>query len=104
MSSPRFAEDGRLITLLASHGIEWRAQQQPSPPLAELSRLATDGKAAQFRRLFRGRTSKTDVRVIDFVDTDHPALLRMWDKRQRGYRAMGYRVDSGAPSVGRFEW
>ncbi|MDA0824440.1 MAG: hypothetical protein O3C28_18750 [Proteobacteria bacterium] len=22
----------------------------------------------------------------------HPALLRMWDKRRRGYRAMGYRI------------
>ena len=55
-------------------------------------------------RLHREHASKTDVRIIDFVDTGHPALLRMWDKRQRGYRAMGYRVDSGAPSVGRFEW
>ena len=35
--------------------------------------------------------TKTDVRIIDFVDTGHPALLRMWDNRQRGYRAMGYR-------------
>jgi hypothetical protein len=32
------------------------------------------------------------VRVIDFVDTGHPALVRMWDKRQRGYRAMGYKI------------
>jgi len=32
------------------------------------------------------------VRIIDFVDSGHPALLRMWDKRQRGYRAMGYRM------------
>lgn len=32
------------------------------------------------------------MRIIDFVDTGHPALLRMWEKRQRGYRAMGYRV------------
>jgi superfamily II DNA or RNA helicase len=55
-------------------------------------------------RLHREHASKTDVRIIDFVDTGHPALLRMWDKRQRGYRAMGYRIDSGAPSVGRFEW
>ncbi len=43
-------------------------------------------------RLHRQHASKTDVRIIDFVDTGHPALLRMWDKRQRGYRAMGYRV------------
>ena len=43
-------------------------------------------------RLHREHASKTDVRIIDFVDTGHPALLRMWDKRQRGYRAMGYRL------------
>ena len=45
-------------------------------------------------RLHREHASKTDVRIIDFVDTGHPALLRMWDKRQRGYRAMGYRISS----------
>jgi superfamily II DNA or RNA helicase len=43
-------------------------------------------------RLHREHADKTDVRIIDFVDTAHPALLRMWDKRQRGYRAMGYRI------------
>lgn len=30
--------------------------------------------------------------IIDFVDTAYPVLLRMWDKRQRGYKAMGYRI------------
>ncbi len=43
-------------------------------------------------RLHREHSTKTDVRIIDFVDTGHPALLRMWDKRQRGYRAMGYKI------------
>ena len=43
-------------------------------------------------RLHREHASKTGVRIIDFVDTGHPALLRMWDRRQRGYRAMGYRI------------
>ncbi len=43
-------------------------------------------------RLHREHTTKTDVRIIDFVDTGHPTLVRMWDKRQRGYRAMGYRI------------
>jgi len=43
-------------------------------------------------RLHREHASKADVRIVDFVDTGHPALLRMWDKRQRGYRAMGYRM------------
>lgn len=43
-------------------------------------------------RLHRDHATKSDVRIIDFVDTGHPALLRMWEKRQRGYRAMGYRL------------
>ena len=43
-------------------------------------------------RLHREHATKTDVRIIDFIDTGHPALLRMWAKRQSGYRAMGYRV------------
>lgn len=42
-------------------------------------------------RLHRDHVSKTDIQIIDFVDTGHPALLRMWERRQRGYRAMGYR-------------
>ena len=31
--------------------------------------------------LHREHASKTDVRIIDFVDTGHPALLRMWGNR-----------------------
>jgi superfamily II DNA or RNA helicase len=48
-------------------------------------------------RLHREHAAKTNVRIIDFVDTAHPALLRMWEKRQRGYHAMGYRI--AAPSA-----
>ncbi len=43
-------------------------------------------------RLHREHDEKEDVRIIDFVDIDHPALMRMWEKRRRGYRAMGYRI------------
>ncbi|WP_029226958.1 TOTE conflict system archaeo-eukaryotic primase domain-containing protein [Burkholderia ubonensis] len=48
-------------------------------------------------RLHREHANKTDVRIIDFVDAGHPALRKMWDKRQRGYRVMGYRITS--PSI-----
>lgn len=48
-------------------------------------------------RLHREHSGKINVRIIDFVDTGHPALLRMWDKRQAGYRAMGYRVGGNVP-------
>ncbi len=43
-------------------------------------------------RLHREHADKASVRIIDFVDAGHPTLLRMWDKRQRGYRTMGYRI------------
>jgi superfamily II DNA or RNA helicase len=46
-------------------------------------------------RLHRDHAGKADVRIVDFVDTCHPALGRMWRKRQQGYRAMGYRIDAG---------
>lgn len=45
-------------------------------------------------RLHRDHVGKINVRIIDFVDTGHPALLRMWEKRQVGYRAMGYKTGS----------
>lgn len=50
-------------------------------------------------RLDREHATKTDIRIVDFVDTGHPVLLRMWDKRQRGYRAMGYRIAEQAIST-----
>jgi superfamily II DNA or RNA helicase len=51
------------------------------------------GTLAQYvGRLHREHATKADVRIIDIVDTGHPALLRMWEKRLRGYRAMGYRI------------
>jgi superfamily II DNA or RNA helicase len=54
-------------------------------------------------RLHREHATKTDVRIIDFVDTGHPALLRMWDKRQCGYRAMGYKIARESGSSELFE-
>ncbi|MEE9321339.1 MAG: hypothetical protein V3U76_12895 [Granulosicoccus sp.] len=44
-------------------------------------------------RLHREHATKTDVRMIDFIDTGHPALLRMWEKRLRGYRPTMYTYD-----------
>jgi len=48
-------------------------------------------------RLHRDHAEKKDVRIYDYVEADQPQLARMWDKRQRGYHAMGYRIlESGA--------
>jgi hypothetical protein len=53
------------------------------------------------KQLHRQHASKGEVRLIDFSDDSHLALLRMWEKRmweqrQRGYRAMGYRMGPDA--------
>ncbi len=50
-------------------------------------------------RLHREHASKADVRIIDFIDSGHPALLRMWSKRQAGYKAMGYRFADSSSSM-----
>lgn len=43
-------------------------------------------------RLHREHADKEDVRIYDYAETDQQQLARMWDKRQRGYRAMGYEI------------
>ena len=43
--------------------------------------------------------TKTIMRIIDFVDAGRAVPLRMRDKRQRGYRAMGYRIRGGLSSI-----
>ncbi len=58
---------------------------------AEIAKAHAEAEFEKYR-LHREHATKTDVRIIDLVDTGHPALLRMWEKRQRGYRAMGYRM------------
>ena len=51
-------------------------------------------------RLHRSYRDKSEVRIFDYVDARVPMLARMFDKRLRGYAAMGYR--RGAPAdVGR---
>ncbi len=41
-------------------------------------------------RLHRVHDSKTHVRVVDYVDENVPSLAKMYQRRLRGYRAMGY--------------
>jgi len=48
-------------------------------------------------RLHRELDDKKEVRIYDYVDEGHPALIRMWKKRQLGYRAMGYEIN-GIPT------
>jgi superfamily II DNA or RNA helicase len=41
-------------------------------------------------RLHRLHPGKREVRIFDYVDGNVPMLLRMFEKRLRGYRAIGY--------------
>jgi hypothetical protein len=85
------AENARLIALLETHGIEWRLPW----PVAVVAQEPEPSRLQQYAgRLHREHATKTDVRIVDFADAGHPALLKMWEKRQRGYRAMGYRIAS----------
>ena len=45
-------------------------------------------------RLHRQQAGKTSVRIIDWLDLGHPVPQRMWERRLRGYRAMGYALIS----------
>lgn len=66
------------------------------PPLDTLvlaMSISWKGTLQQYAgRLHREHADKTRVRIIDFVNAGHPALLRMWERRKRGYQAMGYRI------------
>jgi len=41
-------------------------------------------------RLHRQHHAKHTVRIYDYVDAEIPMLARMWEKRRKGYIAMGY--------------
>jgi superfamily II DNA or RNA helicase len=53
--------------------------------------IAWKGTLAQYAgRLHRIRPGKTTVRIFDYVDGSVPVLRRMFEKRLRAYRALGY--------------
>jgi superfamily II DNA or RNA helicase len=41
-------------------------------------------------RLHRLHAAKKEVRIFDYVDREVPMLMRMFEKRLRGYRGIGY--------------
>jgi len=57
--------------------------------------ISWEGTLQQYAgRLHREHVSKKDILIYDYAELDHPQLTRMWERRQRGYRAMGYKVES----------
>ena len=68
---------------------------------------AERGPRARFRlglrlvvgRLQRLHDRKREVQVYDYADLDVPVLARMFDRRCRGYEAVGYRIIVPASAV-----
>lgn len=57
--------------------------------------IAWKGTLAQYAgRIHREYEGKTAVTIIDYVDTNLPMLARMYKKREKGYLAMGYKINS----------
>ncbi len=69
-------DNARLDTLFLAMPVSWR------------------GTLEQYvGRLHRNHHSKKELIVYDYADINEPVLKRMFDKRLRGYRAIGYEVN-----------
>ena len=79
LATGRYAGEGfddcRLDTLFLTLPVSWR------------------GTIAQYvGRLHRLHDGKREVRVYDYADLDVPMLARMFDRRCKGYEAVGYTI------------
>jgi superfamily II DNA or RNA helicase len=70
-------DDPRLDTLFLAMPVSWR------------------GVVSQYAgRLHRLHDAKSEVRIFDYVDIGHPMLTRMFERRIKGYEALGYSLPS----------
>jgi very-short-patch-repair endonuclease len=75
-------DDARLDTLFLTLPVSWR------------------GTIAQYAgRLHRLYDSKKEVRIYDYADINVPMLSRMFDRRCKGYEAIGYSILLPASAV-----
>jgi superfamily II DNA or RNA helicase len=74
-------DDSRLDTLFLTMPISWRGTLQQ-----------------YVGRLHRIHQGKKVVRVFDYVDAQISMLRRMFEKRLKGYRAIGYEIDEIQPT------
>jgi len=55
--------------------------------------IAWKGSLAQYAgRIHRESAGKDKVTIFDYVDASLPMLQRMFNKREKGYKAMGYQI------------
>jgi len=43
-------------------------------------------------RLHRDHADKESIRIYDYTENSQPLLRRMWEKRLKGYKAIGYSI------------
>ena len=68
-------DDARLDTLFLALPISWK------------------GTLVQYSgRLLRPHQNKNEVRIYDYVDRSIPMLAKMFARRMRGYRSIGFKV------------
>jgi hypothetical protein len=69
-----------------------RAQAEARAKVAALTMpVSWKGTLIQYAgRLHRLHSAKREVRIYDYVDVQVPVLSRMFAKRLRGYRSLGY--------------
>jgi superfamily II DNA or RNA helicase len=76
-------DDARLDTLFLALPISWK------------------GTLIQYAgRLQRPHPRKREVRIFDYVDRSVPMLERMFERRVRGYRSIGYTPSKAAAALG----
>ena len=68
-------DDPRLDTLFLALPISWRGTLQQY--------------AGRLHRMYGG---KKEVHIYDYVDSQIPMLMRMYEKRLKGYKAIGYSI------------
>ena len=62
--------------------------------------IAWKGTVVQYAgRLHRAHPAKRDIRIYDYVDGALPVLRRMYAKRLRTYKEMGYVCDESAQEL-----
>lgn len=63
--------------------------------------IAWKGTVVQYAgRLHGAYAGKRDIQIYDYVDAEVPVLRRMYAKRLRTYKEMGYVCDASAQQLG----
>lgn len=79
-------DDPRLDTLFLALPVSWK------------------GTLVQYAgRLHRLHPGKSEVRIYDYVDRDSPMLMKMFGRRLRGYRSIGYAREDAPLGIAPFK-